>query len=304
MRSSAPLLFAVLLLVSAVSLPEAAHAGTGLTIQPVKVSETLAPGQEVSGTILLSNASEEDVEVDLDVQDFIPTAGAETIQFVGRTEGLTTVRDWITLDGGAKSFILKQGESKNVPYTIKAPENAEPGGHFGVAFFKAVKLSELNSQIKIGTQVGVLVFVTIPGSHLQKGTILDFTAPTFVNGNTVPFGIRFENTGTVHFEPKGAISITDMFGKEVGTVPIQGQVVLPTGIKNLTFAWETKGLLVGRYVAKATIQDGDGNTLTSKSAAFYALPVWYILGFILTVLVLFFLIRFFRSRVQFTVNLK
>jgi hypothetical protein len=36
-------------------------------------------------------------------------------------------------------------------------------------------------------------------SHLQKGELLQFSGKRFVQGGPVPFQIRFENTGTVHF---------------------------------------------------------------------------------------------------------
>lgn len=279
------------------------NASTGLIIQPVKVSYTIEPGQSVSGVISLKNASETAVNVEVKVEDFIPTAGAEGIQFVGRTEGMTTVRDWITL-GKEKSFIFQKGGSKSISYTIKAPLNAEPGSHFGVAFFKATKLAKAETQLKVGTQIGMLIFVTVPGNQLQKGKILDFSAPCFVQKGPVDFTIKFENTGTVHFEPKGSIKITNIFNKEVGNIPVAGQAVLPTGVRDLTARWNTAGFLLGRYKAVLSITDGEGNVLTADSIAFYAFPVWYILGFLLTVAVLFFGLKFLRSRLKISVSLK
>ena len=202
--------FAFILVASVV--PGISHAATGLSIQPIKISETMTPGQSVSGNILLTNASDGPVDVEINTQDFVPVGGAEGIQFVGRATGVTSVKDWITV-GSNKVFSFKTGESKEIPYTIIAPANAEPGGHFGVVFFKATQPGAAGS-LKIGTQVGVLVLVAIPGNHLQKGKILDFAAPGFIQAGPVPFTIKFENTGTVHFEPKGVITITKCLGKK------------------------------------------------------------------------------------------
>ncbi len=280
-----------------------ANAGMGLTIQPVKISQTLKPGESVSGVISLANASEKEIKVDVKVEDFIPLAGGEGVQFVGRAPGLSTVRDWITI-GGNQVFTFGKNESRNIPYTITAPDNAEPGSHFGVAFFKASELQEGDQQLKVSTQVGVLIFVTIPGSHLQKGKILDFSSPKFIQKGPVNFKIKFENTGTVHFEPKGSIKITNIFGKEVGEVPVQGQVVLPTGVRDLAAQWNAGSFLLGRYKAELSIIDGESNILTAESIAFYAFPVWYILGFLLTIAVLFFILKFLRSRLKISVSLK
>lgn len=283
--------------------PHTTHASTGLTIQPVKVSETMKAGEAISGTILLSNASDEAVEVDVTTQDFIPLAGAEGLQFVDHAPGLTSVKDWITI-GGGKKFTLKKSESKEIGYTINAPINAEPGSHFGVAFFKAIKLSDATQQLKIGTQVGMLILVTIPGNHLQKGQIRDFTTNSFVQSGPVHFKMKFENTGTVHFEPKGTIQISNMFGHEVASIPIEGQVVLPTGVKDLNFSWNVSGLLLGKYSAVANVVDGEGNVLTSKTVSFYAFPLWYIFSFFVTILILFLIFRTFKRKFKFSVSVR
>ncbi|MDB5189054.1 MAG: exported protein of unknown function [Parcubacteria group bacterium] len=291
----------ILPLLFAVSLPFHAHASAiGLTIQPVKISETMHAGDTVRGSIHLTNASDIPVSVDMSVQDFIPLAGADTIQFVGRTEGVTSVRDWVTIDAKGP-FTFQRGESKDIPYTIVAPANAEPGGHFGVVFFKATSATT-GETLKIGTQVGMLVLVAIPGNHLQKGQILDFTTTKFIQQGPETFTMKFQNTGTVHFEPKGEIIIRNMFGAKVGSVPIEGQVVLPTSIKDLKLTWNVKGILLGRYTASATVYDGEGTELTTKNVSFWAFPIWYGLGFIVVFGLLFMLLRFLKRRVKISFN--
>jgi hypothetical protein len=284
-----------------------ASASTGLTIQPIKVSHTLNPGEEVSGVISLTNASTDDNEtqVTLKVEDFVPFAGSEGVNFVGRAPGVSTVMDWITLgEGNEHIFLIKKGESRGIPYIIRAPLDAEPGGHYGVLFFKANRTVK-GQQLDVGTQVGVLVLVTIPGSHLQKGKILDFTtAKGFYQKSPIDFSIRFENTGTVHFEPKGIITITNIFGKEVGEVPIQGQIVLPTGIRNLTSKWNVDGLFLGKYNAALSIVDGEGEELSSKSISFYVFPVWYILEFIAGIIFVYLLLRYMKKKVRINISLK
>lgn len=278
-------------------------AATGLTIQPIKISHTIEPGQSATGIITLENNSDERTKVEVKVEDFVPDAGSTNINFIGRAEGLTTVRDWITI-GGEQSFFFNKGESRSITYTIKAPDNAEPGGHFGVAFFKASKADDGGAQLKVSTQVGVLILVTVPGNFLQKGKILDFSAPSFIQKGPVNFNVKFENTGTVHFEPKGKIKITNIFGKEVGEVPVRGQVVLPTGVRDLNAQWEVAGVLLGRYKATVSIFDGVGNVLTAEDIVFYASPIWYILEFILAIAVLFVALKFLRRKVKFSVSLK
>ena len=185
-----------------------------------------------------------------------------------------------------------------MPYTITVPQNAEPGGHFGVVFFKATAQGASSGSLKVGTQVGMLVLIKIPGNHLEKGRILDFSVPAFLQGPPVPFEIKFENTGTVHFEPKGEMSIKNMFGKEVARVPLLGQVVLPTSIKTLKYTWNPQGFLFGRYSATATLFDGDGNALTSGTVGFWIVPVWYIVSFLVFLIALYLILRYLKRHVR------
>lgn len=284
-------------------VPVAAFASTGLTIQPIKVSQTLSPGANVSGAIALTNASDGDVEVEVKIEDFIPTAGEATFQFVGRTEGVTSVRDWVEIDGPTK-FAFKKGETKNVAYTIRAPKDAQPGSHFGVLFFKATNAADVDAQIKVGTQVGVLVFVTIPGDYRQEGSIRDLAVPGFVTGGPIEMELSFENTGTVYFEPKGEIKVTNMFGNQVGSVPIEGYAVLPTGLRTMNFNWAVSGPMIGRYVATATVLDPEGKVVSEKSSVFWALPVWYVVGFLALAAFLFFGLRFVKRKLRITVSFR
>ncbi len=275
------------------------HADAGLSIQPIKVSQTLRPGDEVTGFFSLTNAGSERVEVTLTVEDFVPTAGTPNINFIGRAEGVTTVRDWITL-GNELVFQFDPGASRQIPFTITAPPTAEPGSHFGVVFFKATQI-DAAGQIKVGTRVGSLIFITVPGNQLQKGKIIDFSAPVFSQRAPVPFKIKFENTGTVHYEPKGEVVVKNIFGREVGVVPVAGYAVLPTGVRDLDVAWDPEKIAIGRYTASAAIYDGEGNALTTQELSFYVIPVYLILGIIAGVFVIFRILLFIKRRIRIQV---
>ena len=100
-RASAVLLGAAALL--AALAPAQALAATGLTIQPVRIDQTLNAGDVADGNILLTNASDAPVDVELSVEDFVPTAGEESIKFVPRAEGVTSVRDWVSRSTKART---------------------------------------------------------------------------------------------------------------------------------------------------------------------------------------------------------
>jgi hypothetical protein len=295
------LIAAVLLIGGLSSTAEAS--GTGLTIQPVKASYTLTPGQSVTDNIILKNPSI-DAFVTSSVQDFLPIAGSSNLEFVAKAAGVTSVVDWIKVDAPKGGFQFKAGADINIPYTLTVPKDAEPGSHFGVIFFLAQDANGAAGQsLKIGTQVGMLVLVTVPGSHLQKGTIDSFTTSGFIQHGPVHFDITFENTGTVYFEPKGTITITNMFGSTVGTVPVNGQVVLPTGKRDITADWPVN-LLFGPYNAAISLYDGDGNVISANNVHFFAFPVWYIVSILILLILLYVIFVFLKRKVSFSVSLK
>lgn len=282
---------------------KSADAAVGVKIQPIKISTTIEKGGESVGTITLSNESDllDNVIIETSVEDFVPLEGGSNINFVGRTEGLTTAADWITLDV-PQTFELVQGETKKVQYRIQAPENAEPGSHFSVIFFKALKKDD-EGQLKVGTRVGTLVFITVPGNYEQKGEILNFGVPaSFFQKGPVPFEINFKNTGTVHFEPKGEIVVKNMFGRESAKIPVEGQVVLPTGARKLSAVWAPSGFIVGKYIATLSILDGAGNVLTAENVAFYAFPIWHALIFLVLLIVVYLLLRFIRRNINISIS--
>jgi hypothetical protein len=95
-----------------------------------------------------------------------------------------------------------------------------------------------------------------------------------------------------------------MFGQIAGIVPIEGQVVLPTGVKKMQFDWNPGGFLVGAYTASASVVDGEGNQLTSSAVTFYAAPLWYMGAFFATLIIIYLVLRFIRSRVSFSVSVR
>ncbi len=279
-----------------------AGAATGLTIQPVKFSYVIEQGQSVDSIITLSNASDADVFVEAKVEDFIPLAGSDGVQFISRAEGVTSVRDWVTLP--ESSFELKQGQTKLIKYKIVAPPDAEPGSHFGVVFFKAIKASDMAQQLKIGTQVGVLLFVSVPGDVVQSGKLLNFTAPLLAQESPIRFKLTFENTGTVHFEPRGEIAVKNLFGKVVGTVPVEGKVVLPTGTKEIPVDWNTHGTLFGRYSASVVLKDVAGKEIATAEKSFYAFPLTTIGAFAGALILVYLILYFVRKKLSISISVK
>jgi uncharacterized repeat protein (TIGR01451 family) len=283
--------------------PIVSKADTGLTVQPVKVLYTINPGQTVTGTITLTNAGSSQALVTPTVQDFVPLANSTNISFVGKAPGVTSVEDWVGLTVPPQGFELNINETRQINFTITAPKDAEPGSHFGVILFRATDASNASQALKVGTQVGVLVLVTIPGNHLEQGKIGSFKTAGFVQKGPISFDLLFENTGTAYFQPQGTVTIKNIFGRVVGTAPVNGQIVLPTGSRDINISWPANFLL-GPYTASVSVYNSGGDLIGTANARFFALPIWYIVSAIIVLIALYLIFVFLKKKVNFSVSLK
>jgi hypothetical protein len=111
----------------------------------------------------------------------------------------------------------------------------------------------------------------------------------------INLGITFENTGSVHLNPYGELSITNMFGEEVGFIELDPWFVLPQSLRTRDVAWE-RGYLFGRYTVTAKINRGYDNVIDEVVTTFWVLPWKIVLGtFAILFLVLFAFRTFFRT---------
>ena len=243
------------------------NAKQGFTIFPAKLSLTVDKGVEKKTYIKVTNAGDSAVGVKVDVQDMVPAAGTGESNFVPKAPGITSLVDWIGVD--KKTFDVKPNESRDVNLTIKVPSDASPGSRFAVVFFGTGASG--GGQLNVTARVGALVFLTVPGDFKQTGEISNFNSQKFTyKKEAIKFNFDFTNTGTVFFEPKGTLAITNIFGQKIAEVPVEGYVVLPTGKRTISVVWpNNKWLYAFYYKAHLAINvTGKGDIATANTAVF------------------------------------
>ena len=95
--------------------------------------------------------------------------------------------------------------------------------------------------------------------------------------------------------PYGELSITNMFGEQVGFVELEPWFVLPTSLRTRDVAWEREFLL-GRYTVTAKINRGYDDIVDEVTTTFWVLPWKIVLGVFVILFILIFAFRtFFRT---------
>jgi hypothetical protein len=150
--------------------------------------------------------------------------------------------------------------------------------------------------------VGSLILLTVEGDVLREGNTVSIDTLNNDRGwyeaGPIELGILYENTGTVHVNPYGTVSVKNIVGEEVGYVTLEPWFVLPDSLRLREITWDREWLF-GRYTVEAQINRGYDNIVDTVSTTFWVLP-WKIVGGIFLVLfIIIFGIRAFFSTFEF-----
>ena len=279
------------------AFPAAAQTDSGkaIAISPLTFEVTANPGDVITNALRVFNPGDEQVAVAVHVEDFSPSG--ETGQAVVSAAESTgySIASWTTIEN--LEFVLGPKEQAIVNHTIRVPVNAEPGGHYG-AITAEVRAGAVTggSGTAVAQKVASLLLVAVAGDVQESLTISDFVGPgnLVLDASAVTFASRFDNQGSVHLKPRGFVTITDTFGREIATVALDQKNVLPGSKRLIETTWSPEGFVIGRVNAQLTAIYGSTNEPLAASTSFWVVPIRVvgpIGGGLLVVLVLGFVFR-------------
>ncbi|MCA9367309.1 DUF916 domain-containing protein [Candidatus Kaiserbacteria bacterium] len=270
-------------------------------VGPGKTELQLQPGDTKVVEISVTNRISDDKVFKLEVENIVGTTDGSAA--LKTTDGPSpySITDYISFPDTA--FTLDLGERARIPVTISIPADAEPGGYYGSVLVSTVRTSEGSraTQSPIIARVGSLLFITIGGEQLHVGETTDFkTIPKkwWYESGPINFGIVYENTGSVHVNPYGELSIRNMLGEEVGYRELEPWFVLPQSLRTREIEWDREFLL-GRYVATVKVNRGYDDIVDERTVVFWVLPWKIVGGIFIAIFVVFFLIRLFFQTFEF-----
>ncbi len=285
-----------------------------LTISPPLLEIIANPGEKIEEEIkVICDPGEENIPFFPSVANFgAKGEGGEPDFF--EEERPYSLAPWIKIDRSPIVFSEKRRRI-NVPFTIDIPEEAEPGGHYGVIFFsREPEIREEAVTLGIGGKLGALILVKVTGEIREEGRLIEFDTEdgkSFYNRLPINFFVRFENIGNVHLKPRGRIEIKDIFGKIKETLLVneENRNVLPESIRKFTVIWkkgdpgllqevsrnslarflselkeEKRNFAFGKYLAILTLED-----YGTKEKILWIIP-WRLFSFCLICLIVILLV--------------
>ena len=295
--------------------PNSAEAGQALEIAPPVLNLTANPGQTIRSQIALRDVSTTRLIVQGQVNDFV-AGGEDGNPKILLDEGETSPYSMKTWFQPLPALNLKPKQIENLPITIRVPVDAAPGGYFAVVRFTATAPELNDTGVSLSASLGALVLVRVNGAAKEGLKIEQFAATTekgakkdLFEGTPIKFMQRLKNTGNVHMQPAGQVTITDMFGKKIAIVNVNlpPRNILPGSIRKFEQQLDKSVLgntmLFGRYTASLKVTYGDSKKVVTEKISFWVIPYKLIAFAIIGLIAAFFIFRkMIRSYNQSIIN--
>lgn len=284
--------------------------GQALEIGPPLINLRADPGQTVKATISLRDVSDNPLVVSNELNDFTAAGEDGTPQLLlnNSKPGANSIIPWIS---PLPQFTLTPKQIQTLNLTVKIPGNASPGGYYGVIRFTGTPPGLKGSGVALSASIGTLVFIRVNGDVKENLSIDNFTAngengkPNWLfESAPINLEVRLKNNGNMFEAPTGSVTVTDMFGKTVGTLGYNKQVppgyVLPNSVRMFTRAVDTSLIgnkfLFGRYTAKLSMTYGETPQTVTSMISFWVIPYRLIATIIIGLVALFALFRIWLRR--------
>ncbi len=237
----------------------------GITIIPPRFELFANPGDIISESIRISNNSDGIQSFGVLIEDF-SSAGEEghVILEEGENDTQYSLRQWI--EPSSENITIQPREEITFPFTIVVPKDAEPGGHYASVLFQ-IGGEPIEGVTSVRHRIGALILLRVSGNVAEEAQIESFTAPTYSKKGPIEFELRVKNNGTTHIRPSGTIIVTNLFGKKVEEIPVNGLNVFPGVIRKMTTQWDQENLL-GHYTATLVATYGQQNLPLTAATKF------------------------------------
>jgi hypothetical protein len=254
-------------------------------VEPGKTEVFLDSGESMVKSISVTNRINKKITFKLTTEDFIGSNDSnQPVVLLGDSSSPYSLKDFIIPE--IKEFSLDFGEKITIPVTISIPLNAEPRGYYGALIVSndpdvlgGENGLEAEGKTRIVSRIGSLFLLKINGEGSQSGTLDDFKVigPKKLLHSKRPSGfeIAFKNTGNVHLVPYGTITLKNILGQVVGTLPVDAYFVLPESTRYREIVW-SDGMSMGRYTAHLSLYRGYDNEYEESTISFWVIP-WKVL---------------------------
>lgn len=280
-----PILITLLVVITFSKYANAQQPTRTFTLVPPTVEHELNPGEKAEGKVKIINDSNETLTFTATTQDFIveDTNGVPTILPPDTLSNKYSAASWIAAYPG--KFTVNPHEKFELDYYLQVPQDAKSGGHYAAVIYKPDELIEVEGTgAAVNTQVGTLFYVNVIGDIKENASITKFSANKFQEYGPVTIQTQIKNLGDLHIKPIGAITISDLLGRNIATLNLTEHNIFPEAIRDFENTLDKK-ILFGPFKAKLIATYGKDNNLPLVATmTFWVLP-WKIMLIVILIII-------------------
>lgn len=290
-------LFLVVFSVLFTSNSKAQNTSLGMSAIPPRLEITAKPGEVITKEIKVRNESKNEKTINTSTKDFIVIDNIGTpLQVDGedQTTNRWTASSWIQVS--PSRLRLKPGETKSLVVTIITPDDALPGGHYAMILHTPnndITITQTGAAIQ--TNVGTLVYITIPGDVNENASIKEFSAPKFSEYGPINFKTIVTNLSDIHITPAGSINVFNTFGFQTSSIKLDNTNIFPYTSREFQNTLNRKFML-GRYKAQINAVYGTKGQLLTATLFFWVIPYKLIALIILIIIIILILKTKFKKK--------
>ena len=273
-----------------------------LRIEPTVIQIDSTPPAEFQAPFRLTNLSNSSVTL---TPLFIPIESGDdgkVILKVNEQNSLSSViKERLSIiepaSGKVEQLTLRAGETKDLILFMNLVKGDPVGDYyFSVIFTSEGTLVEDTSTSGIPAGIGMNVLLSIGPKVSATAEISEFSTSKIQSSGPVFFNLKLKNTGKHLINPKGNITVKNMFGKKVADIEILPQYVLSNSERylidssqaspsaeiaqaltknkneNPVAIW-TEKFLLGFYTASVQLELEENGPEVGESFIFFAVPV-------------------------------
>ena len=270
-----------------------------LKISPVRTDLNLAAGKSTTVTMKVTNLTKNPTTVRAIENDFVAGDEKGTPALILDADKYAPTHSLKRYMVPLKDVTIPAGKTQEIKLTINIPADAKAGGYYGAVRFAPIS-PDGSSSVNLNTSAASLVLVTVPGDLSEQ---LKLTNATVMQGDSTVGGIiqnpdnlhvqfRFENQGNVQVAPYGQVYVKQgdkvIYTSNFNQDQPRG-MVLPDSARRWDVPLDKLGKF-GKYTIGATFTYGTGNKSIDFSKTIWIIPLSYIIGAIVGVVVLIALI--------------
>jgi hypothetical protein len=273
-----------------------AQSTIGLSAIPPRLEITASPGKIITKEIKVRNESNVEKTISTTSRDFIVTDDKGTpvqLEENNSSQNRWAASNWIQVS--PTRLKLKPGETRSLVLTLIVPTDAIPGGHYAMVLHSPSNDTIINQTgAAIQTNVGTLVYVTVPGDIKQDALVKDFTAPKFSEYGPINFKATITNFSDIHITPAGSIIIKNWLGNKTSQLALNETNIFPYTSRDFTSTLNRKWLF-GRYTAQLIAAYGTSGLTVSSFIVFWVIPWKIILLVLVFIIILVTLLKLITS---------